>query len=311
MTESLEEQIRRGLSDSPRWLPSELLYDDLGSALFEAITHLPEYELTRADLRLLEGHALEVVDALGGPVDVAELGPGGGRKAKVFLGRALLRQPRIRFVGVDVSMAALAECRRNLAPLEGVEIELVRATYAAGLRQAPRTPGARRLVLFLGSNLSNFDRAGSRAFLREVRAALDPGDALLLATDLDKEPARLLPAYDDALGVTAAFDRNLLVRLNREWGADFDLRAFAHEARWNASERRIEMHLVARRATAARIPRLGLELGFAAGDTIWTESSHRFGLEEIRGWAAATGWRCERQWVDGAWPFAHSLLEAV
>ncbi len=307
----LAEAVRRGLSATPRTLPPALLYDDLGSALFEAITHLPEYELTRADLRLLAAHAGEAAEALGGLAEVLELGPGGGRKAAVLVAALLRRQPRVRFVAVDVSPGALAECRRTLEPLGAVEVALVRGAYLEGLRAATAAPApGRRAVLFLGSNLSNFDRAEARAFLVAVRGCLAPGDGFLLATDLDKEPERLLPAYDDALGVTAAFNRNLLVRLNRDFGADFDLRAFAHEVRWNAAERRIEMHLRATRPCAVRVPRLGLELRFAEGQTIWTESSHRFGLAELRGWAEAGGFRCERQWVDGRWPFAHSLLVA-
>lgn len=303
--------VRRGLAGVPRTLPPALLYDDLGSALFEAITRLPEYELTRADLRLLAAHAGEVAEALGGLAEVLELGPGSGRKAAVLVGEVLRRQPRLRFVAVDVSPAALAECRRTLEPL-GVEVALVRGAYLEGLEAATAAPApGRRAVLFLGSNLSNFDRAEARAFLRAVRARLAPGDGLLLATDLDKEPERLLPAYDDGLGVTAAFNRNLLVRLNRDFGADFDLAAFAHEARWNAAERRVEMHLRATRACSVRVARLGLALDFAEGETIWTESSHRFGLDELRGWAEAAGFRCARQWVDQRWPFAHSLLVAA
>ena len=307
----LVEAVRRGLSSTPRTLPPALLYDDLGSALFEAITCLPEYELTRADLRLLSAHAGEAVEALGDLVEVLELGPGGGRKAAVLLAAVLRRQPRVRFVAVDVSPAALAECRRTLEPLGDVEVALVRGAYLEGLRAAAAAPApGRRLVLFLGSNLSNFDREEARAFLRDVRACLAQGDGFLLATDLDKEPERLLPAYDDALGVTAAFNRNLLVRLNREFGADFDLGSFAHRVRWNAAERRIEMHLEATRPCAVRVPRLGLELRFAEGETLWTESSHRFGLEELRGWGEVAGFRCARQWVDQRWPFAHTLLVA-
>lgn len=307
----LAEAVRGGLAAAQRTLPPALLYDDLGSALFEAITHLPEYELTRADLRLLAAHAGEAAEALGVLAEVLELGPGGGRKAAVFVAAVLRRQPRVRFVAVDVSPAALAECRRTLEPLGQVEVALVRGAYLEGLRATTAAPApGRRAVLFLGSNLSNFDRAEAQGFLREVRACLATGDGFLLATDLDKEPERLLPAYDDSLGVTAAFNRNLLVRLNRDFGADFDLGAFAHQVRWNAAERRIEMHLRAIRPCAVRVARLGLELRFAEGETIWTESSHRFGLDELRGWAEAAGFRCQRQWVDERWPFAHSLLVA-
>jgi uncharacterized SAM-dependent methyltransferase len=166
-------------------------------------------------------------------------------------------------------------------------------------------------VLFLGSNLSNFDRQASVRFLRDVRRALQPGDALLLSADLEKPPERLLPAYDDALGVTAAFNLNLLVRLNREWGADFDLAAFTHQARWNDAERRVEMHLVALRACDVQVPRLELALHFEAGETLWTESSHRFNVAELRAWGLEAGLRCEQAWVDEAWPLALTLLVAT
>lgn len=305
---SVSDAIVRGLRASPKTLPTFLLYDALGSALFEAITELPEYGLTRADLRVIEAHSADVVRALPGPIDVVELGPGGGRKAALFLRAVTAVQARTVFTAIDVSAAALAECRRALEQLDGVAVRSVEATYLDGLRRAARVDGARRLVLFLGSNLSNFDRRDALAFLRDVRAALSPGDALLLATDLEKPAAALLPAYDDALGVTAAFNRNLLVRLNREHGADFVLADFAHEARWNAPDRRIEMHLVARRACEAHL--LGATVAFAEGESIWTESSHRFRADELRAWADESGFACTEQWTDAQWPFAHSLFLA-
>jgi len=304
----LTEAILRGLRGSPRTLPSALLYDDLGSALFEAITLLPEYELTRADLRLITDHTFDVLRALPGPLEVVELGPGGGRKALAFLTALCARQGAASFTGVDVSAAALVACGRALEALPTVTFRAAEASYLDGLRASPRVAGARRLVLFFGSNLSNFARREAVDFLRGVREALAPGDALLLATDVGGDPARLLPAYDDALGVTAAFDRNVLVRLNREWGADFDLAAFAHRARWDAAARRIEMHLVATRACDAAVR--GERFHFAEGDTIWTESSHRFDVGELRAWGAETGFTCAGQWVDGRWPFAHTLLVA-
>ena len=300
--------ILAGLRATPKTLPSALLYDALGSALFEAITELPEYGLTRADLRMIEAHAADVARALDGPLDVVELGPGAGRKAALFLPAVTARQPHTVFTAIDVSAAALRECRRALEQLDGVEVRTVEATYLDGLRRAGRIAGTRRLVLFLGSNLSNFDRRDAVTFLRDVRATLAPGDALLLATDLEKPVAELLPAYDDALGVTAAFDRNVLVRLNREHGADFALADFAHEARWNAPERRIEMHLVARRACEVHL--LGATIPFAAGESLWTESSHRFRVDELRAWANESGFACLEQWTDATWPFAHSLFVA-
>lgn len=305
----LDESIRRGLTMPQKQLPSAMLYDALGSMLFEAITFLPEYGVTRAGVELLQRHRDEMV-AGDGELELVELGPGAGRKARLLVEAALKRQPTVHFVGVDVSAQALDDCQFTLEQLDGVTVEKVQASYLEGLERSAhsRRPGVRRLVLFLGSNLSNFDRPEAQRFLQEVRARLRPGDALLLATDLDKDPARLLPAYDDALGVTAAFDKNALVRLNREWGSDFPLDAFVHRSRWNAQARRVEMHLEAQRALTVRIGALDLTVTFAPGETIWTESSHRFSLDELRTWAAEAGFSIARQWLNDAWPFAQTFL---
>lgn len=305
----LDRLIRDGLTQPQKQLPSALLYDALGSMLFEAITFLPEYGVTRAGLRLLEAHKDAMV-AGDGELELLELGPGAGRKARLLVEAARARQPHVRFIAVDVSAQALEDCKRTLEQLDGVHVDTVEAPYVQGLARVAkdRMPGTRRLVLFLGSNLSNFDRAEALAFLRDVRAQLAPGDALLLATDLDKQPERLLPAYDDALGVTAAFDKNLLVRLNREWGADFPLDAFVHRAKWNAAARRVEMHLEATRALEVRVAALELTERLEQGETIWTESSHRFSVEELRAWAVEAGFEVTQQWVDAEWPFAQSIL---
>jgi len=308
----MNELIRAGLTARQKKLPSALLYDDLGSALFEAITLLPEYEVARVDTALLAASIGEALTLLPGPLDVVELGPGHGRKARLVLEPLAARQPSTRFVAIDVSVAALEGCRRHLEDLSTVAVTGVEATFLDGLLRAPVRPaGHRRLVLFLGSNLSNFDRAESPQFFRDVRAALEPGDAMLLSTDLEKPAARLLPAYDDALGVTAAFNKNVLVRLNREYGATFDLSAFTHEAQWNAEARRVEMHLRALRETSAHVRALELELRFATGETVWTESSHRFNLGELHVWGLESGLACKRSWTNDAWPLALSLFIAT
>lgn len=299
--------VRSGLSGSPRTLPAALLYDELGSALFEAITLLPEYELTRADLRLLERHAREVGERLPG-ADVVELGPGAGRKAKVFLERFANARP-LHFTAVDVSEGALRECQRAVGQLPGVQVTTRCARYLVGLRELSeaRAGAAPLVVLFLGSNLSNFNRENAQRFIQGVASLLRPGDGFLLATDLDKPAAQLVPAYDDALGVTAAFNKNLLVRLNRELGADFDVGAFRHEARWSAEHRRIEMHLVATRPLDVHLSAMGERFHFDQGESIWTESSHRFRTGELQAWGAEAGFVTEAQWVDPQWAFAHTL----
>jgi L-histidine Nalpha-methyltransferase len=285
----LLQAVREGLCSPRKTLPAALLYDDLGSALFEAITFLPEYEVTRADVRLLDAHAAEV----------------GRRLLERFApGRAL------DFYAIDVSRQALTDCQRTVEQLPHVTVHGLEARYLDGLARVAsrRREGVPLLVLFLGSNLSNFERHEARAFLRDVRGCLSPGDALLLATDLDKSIDALLPAYDDAVGVTAAFNKNLLVRLNRELDADFDVAAFRHEARWDATHRRVEMHLVATRAMDVTVRAGSFRVHFAAGESLWTESSHRFTCEELRTWGEAAGFTVDAQWVDPSWAFAHSLF---
>lgn len=307
----MDELIRSGLSSTPKRLPAALLYDDLGSALFEAITLLPEYEVARADLRLLTACAGEAVQRLDGPLEVLELGPGHGRKARLVVEHVARRQPATPFIGVDVSASALAGCRKNLEQVPGVSFTAVEATFGELHRLPPRSAGHRRLVMFLGSNLSNFDRAESLELFRSLRRVLEPGDGLLLSADLEKPEALLLPAYDDALGVTAAFNKNVLLRLNREWGAGFDVAAFAHQVRWVAAQRRIEMHLRATRACTVKLPRLELEVRFAAGETIHTESSHRFDTAGLNALGRETGFATACSWTDAQWPFALTFYTAA
>ena len=305
----MDELIRSGLLAKQKTLPSALLYDDLGSVLFEAITLLPEYQVARVDTAMLRAHAAEALSLLPGPVEVVELGPGHGRKARIVLEQLASRQPATHFIAIDVSGAAIEGCRRQLEDLSTVRVTGIEATFLDGLTNLPpRIAGHRRVVLFLGSNLSNFDLRESLEFLRHVRQSLEPGDALLMSADLEKSPALLVPAYDDALGVTAAFNKNVLVHLNREWGADFDLTAFAYEANWNAEARRIEGHLRASRPCRVRLQRLELEVTFAAGESLWTESSHRFNVAELRAWGTEAGLSCTRDWVDGTWPLALSVF---
>jgi dimethylhistidine N-methyltransferase len=305
---ALAAAIREGLVARPKRLPAACFYDELGSALFEAITVLPEYGLTRADLRLLTSHAALVASHLRGPLDVVELGGGGGRKARRLLESAPWPGP-VRYRPVDVSNAALEDCRERLAALPGVEVLPLRAGYLEGLAEATgrRRPGASLLVLFLGSNLGNFDRAAAQGFLRAVRAVLEPGDALLLSVDLQQDEGRLLAAYDDPTGVTAAFNRNALARLNRELDADFDVAAFQHRALYDPKARRIEMHLVPLTPETVRVEGLGLSLRIEAGEGIWTESSHKFGAGEIPTLASAAGLRCAGEWIDAEWPFSLTL----
>lgn len=305
--------VREGLSrEGQKQLPSKYLYDPLGFALFEAISRLPEYGLTRADERLLQAHAREMVKHVAGPAMVCELGSGSGRKTRWVLEMLLERGP-VPYYPIEISPAALALCESELGGLRGVSVRGIAREYLEGLREAgaSRAGGVHLLVLFLGSTIGNFDRGADARFLREVRDILAPGDSLLLGTDLVKPRERMLAAYDDPLGVTACFNLNLLGRINRELGGDFDLREFEHVALFNESSSSIEMHLRSERRQAAHIRGCDLTVNLTRGETIWTESSHKYSLEGVEQLAAASGFRIERQWVDKEWPFAESLFLAV
>jgi len=292
-------------------LPSKYLYDEVGSALFEVICHLPEYGLTRADERLLRRYSDEIVERVAGPVAVAELGSGSGKKTRWIL-EALSRRQRTLYYPIEISRSALRMCERELGDIDSVSIVGFEREYLDGLREiaVSREPGQHLLVLFLGSTIGNFDRPCGVKFLASVRQILMAGDSLLLGTDLEKPAAQLLSAYDDELGVTAAFNLNLLARVNRELDANFELAQFAHVAKMNHWARSIEMHLQSRRRQKVSIPGAGISIEFREGETIWTESSHKYSRDEVCRMAMAAGFRCESQWIDDEWPFAENLLTA-
>jgi len=304
--------VRAGLTRSgQKELPSKYLYDEVGSALFEVISALPEYGLTRADERLLRRHSAEIVSKLPTPLVVAELGSGSGKKTRYLL-EALDRGQQTRYCPIEISHTALTMCARELGDIEHISIVGFEHEYLDGLREVARhrQTGEQILVLFLGSTIGNFDSPADVKFLREIRRTLQPGDLLLLGTDLIKPIPQMLDAYDDALGVTAAFNLNLLARINRDLNADFDLAQFEHEARFNPETRSIEMHLRSRRKQTARIPRAGMNVSVSEGETIWTESSHKYSRPDLLRLAMASNFRCEGQWVDEEWPFAETLLIA-
>jgi L-histidine Nalpha-methyltransferase len=312
-TYDFADEVRRGLSRrGQKELPSKYLYDDVGSSLFEVISHLPEYGLTRADERLLRQHADEIVDRVPGPVAVAELGSGSGKKTRWLL-EALGRRQRTSYYPVEISRSALDMCEKELGDIDSISIVGFEREYLDGLLEVTsyREEGQRFLVLFLGSTIGNFDRPAGVKFLAEVRRILEPGDCLLLGTDLEKPSAQLLRAYDDELGVTAAFNLNLLARINRELGADFDLRQFAHVAKINEKARSVEMHLESQRLQRVRIPASHVTIEFLEGETIWTESSHKYSAMEMFKTARDARFRCEAQWIDAEWPFAENLLVAA
>lgn len=294
-------------------LPCSYLYDDLGSALFEAITYLPEYGLTRADQRLLERHARDLAARFSRTPLVAELGSGSGRKTPPILSafRAGGTGAELTYSPIDISQAALAQCEKELAPF--ARIVPLLGSYLDGVAEAGRlrAEGQPLLVLFLGSTIGNFGRDKAREFLASLRELLRPKDVLLLGADLIKPIERMLLAYDDPTGVTAAFNLNVLGRINRVLGGTFDLRRFRHQARYNPVERRIEMHLVSDLAQEIRIAAAGISIRFYAGETIFTESSYKYTPEEIEALLASTGFRCLDMWIDEEWPFTETACEAV
>lgn len=301
--------VAQGLTQSPKTLPCRWLYDALGSALFEAITQLPEYGLTRADSALLQSAAGEIVQLAGAPAHVIELGSGTGTKTRHIL-EALALVQTADYAPIDISRTALESCAAALGNIAGVRVEPVEAQYLEGIECARQRHRGRALVLFLGSTIGNFAPEEAVELLHGVRQKLNAGDSLLLGADLVKPREQILRAYDDELGVTAAFNLNLLARINRELGGEFRLHRFAHEARYDERLGRVEMHLRARVANTVRIQALDLSVQFAERETIWTESSYKFRREDIGVMGQRAGWKLVRQWVDNEWGFAETLFVA-
>jgi L-histidine Nalpha-methyltransferase len=307
--------VRRGLLQTPRSLPSRYFYDALGSLLFEAICRLPWYPITRAESALLDRFAGEMVGKVRGLDRLVELGCGSGDKVARIAAALPAREQPYEVHLVDVSAQALELSESVLARMPSVTAVSHCAAYEAGLRAATKAdaaPTARgpTLVLFLGSNIGNFDPPAARRLLTEIRAALRPGDALLLGADLVRAEADLRMAYDDPLGVTAAFNKNVLLRMNTELGADFKLDAWDHRAIWNAAASRVEMHLVSQKEQRVRVPAAEIEVNFAAGETIWTESSYKYTPESIAALGAEAGLRREAQWLDREACFSTTLFLA-
>lgn len=296
-TEAFARDVQYYLSLTPRQLPSHYLYDALGSALFDAICELPWYPITRAERALIEAHRREILAAAGEPRTIVELGSGNGDKLALLLQDASV--PRLVHL-VDVSASALASAARRLSEITGVTVVGYRDQYEEGLQSVARVRARneRLLVIFLGSNLGNFDPPDAQAFLSNVRASLYGGDTFLVGVDLAKPESVLVPAYDDPLGITAAFNKNLLVRLNNELGANFNLGAFEHRAVWNADASRIEMHLESLTRQDVVVPRARLNLALAAGERIWTESSYKFVPEAFEAMLRRAGFTPAGRWID-------------
>jgi L-histidine Nalpha-methyltransferase len=313
------------LNQTPRQLPSRYLYDALGSSLFDAICLLPWYRITRAETGILARHGADILAAVQPLARIVELGSGNGEKLAILLGTRRRNRTPLGVHLVDLSRAALETAAHAVGAFPGVTVVAHHATYEDGLDAAVRSTRlrassfvgvspkrfARRrtLALFLGSNIGNFDPPAAEALLRQIAASLGPGDAFLLGADLVKPERDLRLAYDDPLGVTAAFNLNLLVRINRELGADFDIGSFRHRAVWNAERSRVEMHLVSLRPQRIRVPAAGVDVTLRAGETIWTESSYKYRAPEVLDTLERCGFRRRAQWMDGEARFAVTLAD--
>jgi dimethylhistidine N-methyltransferase len=306
LVSAFAEDVRQYLQLSPRQLPSMYLYDALGSALFDAICELPWYAITRAEMRLLEQHRSEIFAQLDGLTRLVELGPGDGRKLTTLVEGT--SDPLIAHL-IDVSTGALQRAAHTLSDALNLSVVTHQAPFEEGLdaimRDESRTD--RTLVLFLGSNIGNFDYRASAALLARIAASLGPGDAFLIGADLVKPERDLLLAYDDPLGVSAAFNLNVLLRVNRELGGTFDLRAFRHRAVWNAACSRMDMFLVSTRQQHVRIDAVDLEFQLREGEAIWTESSCKYTPEGLITQLEHSGFEPTAQWIDHHAGFALTL----
>ncbi len=299
--------VERGLTSSPKTLPTKLFYDARGSELFEAITELPEYYPTRTELEILQEHSAEIARSAGTGLAIVELGAGTAAKTCTLLKAVAARQMRVDYVPVDISRVAVREARdRVRAEVPQSFVRPMVVDFSEGFDFLRSIPG-RRLVLYLGSSIGNFDPPAAVEMLESVRNELASGDALLLGTDLVKSPEILVPAYDDAQGVTAEFNKNILSRLNRELGANFDLDAFRHIACWNASASRMEMHLESIQAQTVDLKLIQLAVKFKAGERIHTENSYKYTMPIVNEMLSASGFSLEKTWFDQKQWFALHL----
>jgi L-histidine N-alpha-methyltransferase len=297
-SEATASAVREGLSATPKWLPAKLFYDTTGSALFEQITELPEYYLTRTERAIFESHAAEILQAAGSALTLVELGAGTAAKTCILIEELLRRQPRALFYPIDVSPSALQEAATQLGrQFPQLRVNPIIADYTGGVEALSRISG-RKLVLYIGSSIGNFEPDESVRVLRRIRRTLRTGDAFLLGADFAKSSKILIPAYEDTQGVTAAFNKNILARINRELEANFDLDAFRHVALWNRRCSRMEMHLESVTAQQVFIPLLDMDVDFAAGERIHTENSYKYTAEMIDSILGDSGFKLERSWHD-------------
>lgn len=310
---SFADDVRRGLLAQPKHLFPKYFYDALGSQLFEAICLLPEYYLTRAENEILTRYADEIAASVDGHKTLLEMGSGSASKTRLLIEALLRQQPDLHYIPVDISASALETSSRVLLQsCPRLRITAYASDYYDGLAALGQAADrGRTLALFLGSNIGNFDASEARTFLRALRSVLNSGDALLLGADLKKRRDVLEAAYDDALGVTAAFNLNLLVRINRELDADFDLRAFKHHVEYNEEAGRVEVYTESLRDQRVSLRKLDMEVHFLAGERVHTESSYKYDLDDLSVLAAETGFTRTRTWLDEREQFSSNLFMAA
>jgi dimethylhistidine N-methyltransferase len=310
--DNFAEDVRAGLSARPKSLKPKYFYDALGSQLFEAICLLPEYYLTRAEAEIFERRSAEIIAQLDLPISVVELGSGSSIKTRYLIEAALSRQRELLYQPIDISETILElSAEKLLKDYPGLRIAGQVGDYTRSFAIAERRDKEKVLVLFLGSNIGNYTPDEARALLGQFRRALRPGDGLLLGADLKKSAAIIEPAYDDALGVTAAFNLNLLLRINRELGGDFDLARFRHRAVFNEEQSRVEIHLVSLAEQTVNIRSLGMRVDFQAGETIHTENSYKHDLSQLASLAEAAGFKPAKTWFDAEERFSCNFWLAV
>ena len=299
-----------GFARSSKQLPSKYLYDALGSQLFEAICELPWYKITRGERALLEREHAAITQRMGDPASLIELGGGSGEKLALLVDGLVAAGRSVRVHLVDISPTALELSRRTLSRHASVSLARYEMAYLAGLDEAMAgLDEGPAMVLFLGSNIGNLASAAADRFLCDIRARLRAGDLFLLGADLIKPEAEMVLAYDDPLGVTAAFNLNLLVRLNRELDGDFDLEQFEHRALWNAHESRVESFLVSRTEQTVCLAAAGCCVRLAEGEAIWTESSHKYERAQVRAMGETAGFGVCDQWIDQDSGFALTCFD--
>jgi dimethylhistidine N-methyltransferase len=306
---SLAEEVEAGLTTARKSIPCRFLYDEEGSKLFEEICEVPEYYLTRAERSILEERADEVAEAFDAPITLAELGSGNAAKTHLLIEAFLRAHGLLRYLPVDISAAVLEESAIELLDqYDALEVRAVASEYQEGLRHVRAETGRAKLVAWLGSSIGNLTRLEAASFLKSVRFALAPDDRMLVGIDLRKDARVHEAAYDDAAGVTARFSLNLLARINRELGADFDLGAFRHRAEYREDEGRVEIQIVSLREQHVAIDALDRVVHFSAGEGIHTENAFKYSLEEIEALAHAAGMKTAQRWLDGEQRFSLNLL---